>query len=241
MATTTKTRKTTARKTTAAKTAKADKPEKPSKGTSKVGSIVDIEIPALQLETIKITLVGQSPLIMHKFSEKSKKMIADKQQGKAKDKRKAKDPKAEFEAAIYYLGGKKKNARKHRYGFPASAFKQCAVSAARYVDGVKMTYLKGAFHILGSDVDPSLVEILVKKAPQMREDTVRIGGFGAKVADLRYRPEFIDWKAELRIQYNVAAITPQQIAHLLNVGGFSIGVGDWRPEKEGVFGRFNVA
>ena len=32
-----------------------------------------------------------------------------------------------------------------------------------------------------------------------------------------------------------------QIINLINMGGFSNGVGEWRPEKDGQFGTFHVA
>jgi hypothetical protein len=196
----------------------------------KTKSLVDLTIPPILLKTVKIKIKGTSSLIMNKFSAKAQKQIADKQQGKAKNKKAPKDPKAEFEAALYYMPGSKK-----KYGFPAAAFKKAAISACRYVDGVSMTHAKGAFHVLGD-----LVEIKIKGKPVMREDTVRIGGFGKKVADLRYRPEFRNWSCELIIRYNTNAITPEQIAHLLNLAGFAIGIGEWRPEREGSFGMFEV-
>lgn len=204
---------------------------KAPKAKEKKVSLVDLTIPPMLLKTVKIKLKGITPLIVNKFSCKSQKQIADKQQGKAKDKKPPKDPKADFEAATYFMPGSKNK----KYGFPASGFKQAAVSACRYVDGITMTHVKGSFHVLGD-----LVEIKIKGKPNMREDTVRIGGFGAKVADLRYRPEFVDWTCELVIRYNTSAITAEQIAHLLNVAGFSIGVGDWRPERDGSFGMFEV-
>jgi hypothetical protein len=168
---------------------------------------------------------------MNQFAEKQKKQMGEKQAGKARNKRPNKDPKAEFEAATYYLPG----SNKKKYGCKSSAFKLSAISACRHVEGITMTHAMGAFHVLGD-----FVEIKFKGKPIMREDTVRIGGFGKKTADLRYRPEFQNWKCELTIRYNASAINPEQIAHLLNVAGFSVGVGEWRPEKKGTFGMFEV-
>lgn len=195
-------------------------------------SAEEVQIPELRLSTVEMLLVGSTSLIMHKFAEKSRTQMADKQGGKPRHKKEARDPQADFEASIYCLPSS--TAKKPRYGFPASAFKQAAVSACRFVDGVSMSYAQGAFHILGD-----LVEILSDK-PIMRTDTVRIGGFGKKVADLRYRPEFQNWRCKLQIRYNSSAINPSQIANLLNVAGFSVGVGEWRPEKRGSFGMFGV-
>jgi len=125
--------------------------------------------------------------------------------------------------------------KKGKYGFPATGFKKAMVSACRYAEGFSMTKAYGAFHILGD-----LVEIKGAK-PVMRTDVVRIGNFGKKTADIRYRGEFKDWKIDLRILYNARVVSKQMLAHLLNLAGFAVGVGEWRPEKGGQFGMFEVA
>ena len=43
-----------------------------------------IELPAMNIQHAEIVLIGDSSLISHKWSEKSKKEIRDKQQKKAK-------------------------------------------------------------------------------------------------------------------------------------------------------------
>ena len=99
-----------------------------------------------------------------------------------------------------------------------------------------MPYAKGAFHIVGD-----LVEIL-GDPPIMRTDIVHIGPFGKKTATPRYRPEFTNWRCKLIVRYNESAISPEQLWNLINVAGFSVGIGEWRPEKSGAgsFGMFHV-
>lgn len=187
-----------------------------------------LEIPALNIEVMQIELQGVTPLICHRFDEKVRGQMEDKQQGRAVHKKAPKDPKAEYERCFYRNSSGK-------YGFPASAFKGAAVSACRFVEGISMTHAKGAFHVLGD-----VLEIKGSK-PTMRTDVCRVGPFGKKVADIRYRPEFDKWAVILTVRYNASVITPSQIANLLNVAGFAIGVGEWRPEKSGSFGQFQVA
>ena len=43
-----------------------------------------ISIPAIEIRTATIKVVGDSPLIMHAWSDKAKQMILDKQMKKAK-------------------------------------------------------------------------------------------------------------------------------------------------------------
>lgn len=46
----------------------------------------EVIIPAINIQTAVIKVVGDSPLIMHKWSEKAKKEMLDKQMKKAKTK-----------------------------------------------------------------------------------------------------------------------------------------------------------
>jgi hypothetical protein len=72
---------------------------------------------------------------------------------------------------------------------------------------------------------------------QMREDPVRNEG---NKADIRYRGQVVSWDATLNITYNAAVVSFDYIVNMLNAAGFGVGVGDWRPERDGIFGRFEV-
>lgn len=183
-----------------------------------------LSIPKLDIALMEITLIGDSPLVVHAWSEKSKNMIAAKQAKKPKQAKEARDPKAEYEAAFYQFPNGK-------YGFPSIGFKASAIDACSHIDGITKVEARGAFHIPGE-----LVPITGK--PKMRTDMVRIA---MGTADLRYRPEFTQWSTKFTIKYNTNKITPEQIAHLFNTAGFAVGVGEHRPQKDGMWGMFHVA
>jgi hypothetical protein len=188
-----------------------------------------LEIPPLEVETAILRLVGDSPLIMNRWSEKAKQEMRDKQQGRAQQKREFKVPEEQWRETIYTLPD-------GSYGFPSVAFKAAAVDAATQLTGLTKTYLRGAFHIAFESLDRSdLVPILGE--PRMREDAVRLQGLKA---DLHYRAEFPTWEAHVPIRYNPRAITLEKITHLFNQAGFSVGIGEWRPQKDGPFGMFHV-
>lgn len=183
------------------------------------------EVPILKpaIRTISVPITGLSSLICHNWADKAKKMMIDKQTMQAKAGRAAKVPEEDFRASLYPLkdGG---------YGFPASAFKNAMVRAGTYTND-KMTYLRGAFYVVGDYVK-------IEAEPEPREDMVRVAN-GA--ADVRYRGEFPEgWTAVLNIQYNATSISAAQVVNLASVAGFSVGIGDWRPEKDGSHGRFAV-
>jgi hypothetical protein len=182
-----------------------------------------LNIPAIEIKSYVIRIVGDSPLITHAWSEKAKKQIADKQQGKAVARKEPKNPEQEYEGAFYRLPD----------GTPAMraiAFKSAAVDAATQLSGLTKVFLRGAFHVVGDLV-------AVEGVPQMREDMVKIS---MDVADIRYRPEFLTWAVNLTVRVNARAITLEQLIHLFNQAGFSSGVGEWRPQKDGTNGMFHV-
>ena len=225
----------------------------------KVESVVNINLPGIDIGVFTVNIVGDSPIIIHKWSHKAKEEMLGKQMTKASKGKDAKVPVRDFVESLYWLGedGKLLDTKyeipeelegiandtpidvvmdaisKGRFGFPACAFKASAIDAG-YQQGViaKKTTARGAFHILGEYA-------VIEGVPTMREDMVQIGGM-SKVADIRYRPEFKEWRTTLTIRYNKQAISAEQIVNLLNYGGFANGVGEWRPSRDGSFGTFHV-
>lgn len=169
--------------------------------------------------------------MVNKFSEKSKQEIEDKQTGKAKAKKEFRDPKKEYESSLYVIPG-----TKNKYGVPSNGLKLMAVSACKFVDGIAQTFARGAFHVVPGP--GGLTEI--KGKPVMDESFVRIGPFGRKVAMPRYRGRFDEWEITMDVTYNSNVISPEQIANLYETAGFAIGLCEWRPEKNGSFGMFQI-
>ena len=196
-----------------------------------------IEIPRLDIQFKEIILVGDSPLVVHRWADKARKQMLDKQMKKAKPgKKEAKDPERDYIESLYWYSEKPtdptlKDVEKGEFGFPAIGFKAAAVAACSQIDGMTKVMARGAFHI-----DADLVRIDGRPSP--REDMVRVG---MGTADIRYRAEFKEWRAQLGIRYNAGVLSLEQIVNLFNVAGFAVGVGEHRPQKNGSWGMFHVA
>ena len=153
----------------------------------------------------------------------------------------AKDPFADFVDTIYFLSGKPESPTPEafeealsngaRFGFPSVGVKASAVSAGFRAGVTKnLVSMNGAFHIDGEYVE-------IKGVPQIREDMVRVG---MGTADIRYRAEFPEWSTTFTVKYNAGVISLAQLCNLFNLGGFAVGIGEWRPEKGGTYGRYHV-
>lgn len=183
-----------------------------------------ITLPRFDLRTMTIKLVGDAPLICHAWSHKARTEMLNKQMKKAKQAKEAKDPEQDFKDSLYpYPGG--------GYGFPTVAFKAAAVDACSHVDGITKVEARGAFHINGE-----LLKIIGE--PTLREDMVRVG---MGTADIRFRGQFDPWAVVVPIRYNAGVLSHEQIIHLFTIAGFGIGIGEWRPQRDGMYGLFHVS
>lgn len=196
-----------------------------------------IELPPLALETVEIPLIGTSPLIVHAWSEKALRAMADKQQKKATKAREAKVPFDDFAGSLYWLSERPEKVteddiERGRFGLPAIAFKSAAVTACTSTGAITKVMARQAFHVVGEMVE------IVGPPPAMREDVARVG---MGTADLRYRGQFDPWGVKVRVEINTAVISAEQVVNLFALAGFAVGVAEWRPERDGGYGRFRVA
>lgn len=202
-----------------------------------------VNIPTIRREMMEIEIRGLSPgYLSHRFSDKQRDAIRDKQQKKAPTTtgRQAKDPDGDFHGSIYFIGDDPGtgNEAEGRFGCPAISFKLATVAACRLIEGVSMVEARQMFFIRGCDDAPHLVEI-EGCTPIIQEDVVKTPP-RTGAADLRYRALFQDWTATLRVEYLANCISAEQLINLINLGGFSVGIGDWRPEKSGNYGRYEI-
>ena len=207
-----------------------------------------IEIKPIQIKKATIHIEGDTPLIVHAWSEKAKREMLEKQMKVTKTKAKtAKNPVEDFIRSMYWLTPMPEEMTEAafdeainngaKFGFPVTGFKQAAISAAYRMGWAKdKASLRGAFFI---DCDENQMIEIKGDAPIMREDMVKLLG---TTADIRYRGEFRNWSADMTISFNEnGQYTLEQIINIINAGGYVCGVGVWRPERDGQYGMFHVA
>ena len=189
-----------------------------------------VEIKSLSLKTVEIPIIGTTPLIVHKWSEKAKRQMLDKQMKNTKIKKEPKVPEEDYASSMHRF-------EDGRHGFPAGGFKAAIVGAARLFDGLPMTHLKIAVRV---EADGPEGLVVIQGIPRMREDTVRLE---TGTADIRFRAEYPTWSAILRITFVENMISLDQLVNLVNGAGM-VGVGEWRPSApksaSGSYGCFRV-
>ncbi len=196
-------------------------------------------------KTVRIGIVGMTPLNIHRLGKKLKIEFDERDAGKPKKSKKgvARNKEAEFMDSLYYINADgfevetpKKLIPKTRYGFPASGFKKAMVSACRSYGNISMVEAKGQFFVLGQFVE-------IKGRPVKDEFWRRIGGKGPGdgTPDIGVRAIFPNWSADLHIRYNADIISAESVLNLLATAGISVGIGEDRPGKSGnTFGTWKL-
>lgn len=205
-----------------------------------------ITIPAPQYETLKVKIIGDTPIQIHRLGKKMLQEFEDRDHNKPKPKRQARDYDTEFLDSLYYVDSNgqevvppKQITKTTRFGFPSSAFKKAMVFSARQFDNLKMAELKGRFFV---NKEQQYVEI--KGKPEIDKFWRRIGGKGPGTGtpDIGIRGKIFPWSADLEIKFLKNVISAESIIHLLSVAGFSVGIGEDRPDKNGgTFGCWHIA
>lgn len=202
--------------------------EEPVSVKPKKGKVRETFFEGLQVVFMTVRIIGRenSPLVMHKWSEKAKKMIRERKGGRKTKDREPCDPEQEaIDATHLTLDGKP--------GIPAGAFRKALINAAHRDKGITKVLTSSALFIHAPD-QSNVVPIKYARREHC-EDPVRIGN---NQIDLRYRPYFWDWSCEVTFEVDQSQLRPMDVVKLLDMAGFGVGLLEFRPEKHGDYGRF---
>jgi hypothetical protein len=172
---------------------------------------------------IALEISGTQPLIQSAFSQKTIEEMLRKHMGFPVHKEPKRPRELIERATIRNMDGK--------VCIPPMAFKKGMLTASLPIKSLKKTQLRPSMWVEGGSIPITYSEMV----PRM--DMVRLAGIN-RTPDVRFRPSFLGWKARLIIGFDEMH-QAETIVDLLNRAG-RIGVGEWRPERDGTFGTYKV-
>jgi len=171
---------------------------------------------------------GIAPLVIHRFSAKTKQQMKDKMEtGKAagsKRNREAKLTDDLYEEARY-------RSVEGWDGFNASAIRAAMISACRLVN-FKMTLAKLSVFVEADGTDalePQIPLIRILGTPTKQEDMARVETGQPYVT---VRAAYHDWRAVIRIRFDADQFTLQDVTNLMSRVGLQVGIGEGRPDSK---------
>jgi hypothetical protein len=200
---------------------------------AKIDELEQVQIVELTRAKIVYHIVGETPLLMNSMSVKAQRELllprgrktAAEKQGSLKH-----DPLQEYRDSIY-------RARKGSDTVLAllnTQFKAALCTAALDVPGAKKAQIGRLTSIEGGE------KLALYGIPQIMCSVVRSADIN-KTPDIRTRCIVPRWACKVEVTYTIPVLNATVISSLFATAGYTMGVGDWRPQKgSGTFGRWRI-
>lgn len=185
-----------------------------------------VQITAPDIRTVVFNIKGTAPYVQARFSEKARNIMMEKMAAgsvaKGKRVREARDFDNDCEQAKHVSSD-------GWCGIPAGAFRQAMISACRLV-GFKMTLAKLSVFVEADGFD-AVDGVPLVKLHGVSEKNVMAVRNATGVADIRARPMWREWGAQVRVRYDAQQFTADDVANLMLRVGAQVGIGEGRPDS----------
>jgi hypothetical protein len=191
-----------------------------------------IEIQEINVDEITMNFLGTSPCIVNRFAAKAWRELlfpSIKQNRAGLEQSLKHDPPAEFRGALYVNRDAKEPTLFH---LPSGSFHGALAAVALDIPGTAKAKIERLTKIVDLQVNlygvPQIFCAMVRNSDQNR------------TPDVRTRPIFPEWCGTISFRYIRGILTEKTVANLFGAAGKIIGIGDWRGQKGGPYGGFDV-
>lgn len=192
-----------------------------------------IDIPEIRKGRITFCVLGESPLICNRMSEKvMRELLMPKGKKTAVEKASSlkHEPIEEFRASPYTA--RDGEGETHLKAL-AVWFKGAAKSAALDIPGANKSQIGRLVHVEGERID-------LYGIPQILCAVTRSADMN-KTPDVRSRAILPEWACRITVNFSVPNLREQSVVNLIAAAGVTQGVGDWRTGKgAGTYGQFRL-
>lgn len=171
---------------------------------------------------IDIEITGVTPLLMNRFN------IDD---GGKKEKNLS--PREAAEKVCY------EDDQKKLY-YPTTNIYACLIEAGKFhKDGkVKVTTARSSLIPAGVMIKGNLVYFKTPDMWEVDSRAVVVPSTGGRI--VCHRPRLDEWSLDFQLELDTKMFTPKFIRTLVDDAGQKVGLGDFRPSRKGIYGRFVV-
>lgn len=191
-----------------------------------------IVIPPPNFQFAEFRIKGTAPLVIHRFSAKTKNEMKTKMEaGKSSGSKKNREPKnsdTTYNEARYI-------AKEGWDGFNAGAIRAAMISACRLVN-FKMTLAKLSIFVMEDGWDatePQIPLIRIYGDPRKQEDMARVETGQPYVT---IRAAYMPWSAKVNIRWDADQFTIADVSNLLSRVGLQVGLCEGRPDSKNSVG-----
>lgn len=189
---------------------------------------IGVQISAPKFRTVVFNVTGTAPLVIHRFSSKTKQQMKEKMElGKSassKKNREAKNTDETYREAKYV-------STDGWEGFHAASIRNAMISACRLVN-FKMTLAKLSLFVEADGWDalePQIPLVRIYGASVKQEDMARVETGQPYVT---VRAAYHQWKAKIKIRFDEDQFSLTDVTNLLSRVGQQVGLCEGRPDSK---------
>lgn len=183
------------------------------------------------MKHIKVRIEGVTPLLMHRFSDEA--AMAATSGTRSSIATDHLPPKEAAEQTLYKNGD-------GSVIIPQPNIFRCLIDAGKFFKAgkTKITTQKSSLIPAAISMNETYYPLESKEGWTVDTRPVRIPATGGRI--LRHRACFNDWSLDCEIELDETMITEKLFREIVDAGGSRIGLGDFRPDCKGPFGKFKV-
>lgn len=180
------------------------------------------------LEILEVTIEGTVPLLCNRFPDgdpaNETKLVHIGDKGTP----------MEQAAKKLYIGLKGKPM------IPQPNLFRCIMDAGKYFKSgkSKVTTLKSSIIPACLEIEGAEIPLIYKDDWTIDTRAVRIPSTGGRI--LCHRPSFHDWSLTFTLKLDAQMLSEKMLREIVDAAGTRIGLGDFRPDCKGPFGKFVV-
>jgi hypothetical protein len=181
---------------------------------------------------IDITIAGVTPLLMNRFTEEAQ-MAATSNTSSSSAGREHGTPRAQAEKKIYLDQGK-------NVVIPQPNLLRCIMEGGRFfkVGKKQVTTQKSSLIPACVDIPGVTLKLAYREPWDIDTRPVRIPSTGGRI--LCHRPIFHEWSVSFECDLDTTILNQKLFRDIVDAAGKRIGLGDFRPDTKGPFGKFVV-
>ena len=229
-----------------------------------------IEIRPVDMKKLNMTIIGETPLVVHKWSFKALMELYKFES--TLTKKLPRNPVAEVAASLYWMDADKDPFPRLPFSMMSNGKELYRKALDKYVSYTEEDFIRDAtgarFGFPATAIKKAGIntvywnkmsknkvslqsaffidgegedQLVEIKSPSIPSIRQDNVKVGMGAADIRYRPQFDDWSMDLSLRYNANGnLSIEDVYNLINIGGQLNGIGEWRIEKGGQYGMFHV-
>ena len=180
---------------------------------------------------IQVTIKGRTPLLMNRFTDEAAMNATNGSRSSIASG--SKSPREVAEPKLYVSDD-------GTIGIPQPNLFRCVIDAGKFfkVGKSKVTTLKSSLIPACVDIGPIFVPLVYADDWTVDSRPVRNPATGGRF--LTHRPCFNDWQLTFDAELDEDTMAENLFREIIDAAGSKIGLGDFRPDTKGPFGKFTV-